>query len=266
MGRIITALEPQQRQRDRVSVFLDGEFAFGLPDSEAAHLRVGQELSEDMIAALRGVDEVARAVDRAVRLLARRPYSAAEIRRSLSSKEVAPDVIDEALARLTALGYVDDAAFAQYWVENREQFRPRGARALRYELRQKGIDDAIISRALDGYDSAESAYAAAHDQARRLRGLDQRTFRNRLGAFLARRGFDYETIREVAERLMRDLDESDGGFFAPGGAPDDVIDDLANDAANDIANGITSDIANDIANSTAYEQPDETDLNEPDIE
>ena len=93
MGQTITALEPQKRQKDRISVFLDGEFAFGLPDTEAARLRVGQELSEQEIAELRAIDALSRAFDRAVRLLARRPYSAAEIRRSLASKEIASGVI-----------------------------------------------------------------------------------------------------------------------------------------------------------------------------
>ena len=222
MGQIITALEPQKRHRDRVSVFLDGEFAFGLPDTEAARLRVGQTISEQEIAALREIDAISRAFDRAVRLLARRPYSAAEIRRSLASHEVAPAVIDEVLARLETLGYVDDYAFAQYWVENRERFRPRGARALRYELRQKGIADAIIQKALDGFDGAESAYAAAQDQARRLRGLDRRTFRTRLSGFLARRGFDYDTVREAVERLVHELEETDGDFFAPSEQSEDT--------------------------------------------
>lgn len=222
MGQIITALEPQKRHRDRVSVFLDGEFAFGLPDTEAARLRVGQTLSEQEIAALREIDAISRAFDRAVRLLARRPYSAAEIRRSLASHEVAPAVIDEVLARLETLGYVDDYAFAQYWVENRERFRPRGARAMRYELRQKGIADAIIQKALDGFDGAESAYAAAQDQARRLRGLDRRTFRTRLSGFLARRGFDYDTVREAVERLVHELEETDGDFFAPSEQSEDT--------------------------------------------
>lgn len=222
MGQIITALEPQKRHRDRVSVFLDGEFAFGLPDTEAARLRVGQTLSEQEIAALREIDAISRAFDRAVRLLARRPYSAAEIRRSLASHEVAPAVIDEVLARLETLGYVDDYAFAQYWVENRERFRPRGARALRYELRQKGIADAIIQKALDGFDGAESAYAAAQDQARRLRGLDRRAFRTRLSGFLARRGFDYDTVREAVERLVHELEETDGDFFAPSEQSEDT--------------------------------------------
>jgi len=249
MGQIITALQPQQRQRDRISVFLDGEFAFGLPDTEAARLRVGQELSDETIAALRAVEAVTRAFDSAVRLLARRPYSAAEIRRSLSSKEIAPGVIDEALARLEALGYIDDAAFAQYWVENRERFRPRGARALRYELRQKGIADALISRALDGFDGAESAYAAAQDQARRLRGLDRRTFRTRLSGFLVRRGFEYETVREAVDRLLRDLDEIDTGFFA----------------ANETAYEADSETDSEEDSETA-QQLDESDLDEPDIE
>lgn len=222
MGQTITALEPQKRQRDRVSVYLDGEFAFGLPDVEAARLQVGQTLSEEAIAELRAVDALTRAFDRAVRLLARRPYSAAEIRRSLASKEIAPGVIDEVLARLESLGYVDDYAFAQYWVENRERFRPRGARALRYELRQKGIADAIIQQALDGFDSAESAYAAAHDQVRRLRGLDRRTFRTRLSGFLARRGFEYGTVREVVDRLIHEFDETDRDFFAPDHEPDET--------------------------------------------
>jgi len=222
MGQIITALEPQRRQRDRISVFLDGEFAFGLPDTEAARLHVGQELSEAAIADLRAIDALTRAFDRAVSLLARRPYSAAEIRRSLAAKEVAPGVIDDVLARLEALGYVDDAAFAQYWVENRERFRPRGARALRYELRQKGIADAIIRQVLDGLDSAESAYTAAQDQTRRLRGLDQRTFRARLSAFLARRGFDYDTVREVVDRIVDDLHNTGTDFFVTPEAADDT--------------------------------------------
>lgn len=222
MGQTITALEPQKRQRDRVSVFLDGEFAFGLPEVEAARLQVGQTLSDEAIAELRAVDALARAFDRAVRLLARRPYSAAEIRRALASKEIAPGVIDEALARLEALGYVDDYAFAQYWVENRERFRPRGARALRYELRQKGIADAIIQQALDGLDSAESAYAAAREHVRRLHGLDRRTFRTRLSGFLTRRGFEYGTVREVVDRLIHELDEADGDFFASDTAPEEI--------------------------------------------
>jgi regulatory protein len=98
--RIITALEIQKRNAERVSVYIDGEFAFGLPLMEAAKLRKGQELSDDDVQTLREIDAVARACDQAMRLLARRPYSTDEIRRNLQSHGVAPPVIDAALDKL----------------------------------------------------------------------------------------------------------------------------------------------------------------------
>ncbi|HVO70838.1 MAG TPA: RecX family transcriptional regulator [Aggregatilineaceae bacterium] len=214
MARTITALEIQKRDKDRISIYLDGEFAFGLPIVDAARLHKGQVLSEQEIARLRGIDDLSRALDQAVRLLARRPYSSAEILRHLGSKQVAEPVIEEVLAKLEQLGYVDDRAFAQYWIENRDQFGPRGPRALRYELHQKGVSDAIIQAALDKMDPHDSAYRAAQAQVRRLRGLSQQEFRNRLGSFLARRGFDYDIVREVTGQLITALQEEQPDYFA----------------------------------------------------
>ncbi len=215
MARRITALEIQKRNKERVNVYLDGEFAFGLPIIEAARLKKGQELSEEEIAALRAIDDVTRAFDMAVTLLARRPYSTAEIRRYLETKEIADPVVQEALSRLEQRGYVDDRAFAQYWLENREQFRPRGPRALQFELRQKGIAEDIIASVLEGMDSHDAAYRAASEKARRLRGLSRRDFQQKLGAFLARRGFDYDIVREVTDQLVRELEDDNADFFEP---------------------------------------------------
>lgn len=213
MDRTITALEVQKRNTDRVNVFLDGEFAFGLPILEAAKLRKGQILSEDDVAALRAIDDESRAFDRAVRLLARRPYSTAEIRRNLESNEIAPPVIETVIDRMVEHGYLDDRAFALYWIENREQFNPRGARALQYELRQKGIPQAIIQEVLAEYDMHDSAYRAAQDKVRRLRGSKVNDFRNKVGSFLARRGFGYDIVREVVDQLVHELQEEQPDYF-----------------------------------------------------
>ncbi|MBN1564465.1 MAG: RecX family transcriptional regulator [Anaerolineae bacterium] len=213
MGRTITALEVQKRNTERVSVYLDGEFAFGLPLLEAAKLRQGQELAEDEIQALRDIDALALAVDRAVRLLARRPYSTTEIRRNLATHDVAPPVIDAALEKLANLGYVDDLAFARFWIADRERFKPRGPRALRYELRQKGVSDAIIETALADVEAHDSAYRAAQERLRRLRGLEQHEFRNKLGAFLTRRGFGYDIVRDVIDQLINEIEEDQPEFF-----------------------------------------------------
>lgn len=214
VGRTVTALEIQEHNHERVSLYLDGEFAFGLPLVEASRLHKGQVLSEQEIADLRQEDAITRAFDQVVQLLARRPYSIAEIRHSLESKHVDPQIEDEVLARLTRLGYVDDRAFALYWIENRERFRPRGTRALRYELRQKGIAPDIIDAVLDGLDVHDSAYRAAQEPLRRLRNPNKQDFRNKVSAFLVRRGFDYEIVREVVEQLIRELEEEQPEYFA----------------------------------------------------
>ena len=133
------------------------------------------------------------AFDLAVRFLAARPRSELEIRRRLARAAVTD--VEPVLARLRSLNLVDDAAFARYWVEQRQTFRPRGARMLRAELRQYGV------AAEPRIDEAEAAYRAGAKKARQLACLDEPTFRSRLSGFLARRGFEWEVITEAVERL-----------------------------------------------------------------
>ena len=117
--------------------------------------------------------------------------------------------IEASFQRLQRAGLLDDAAFAQYWVDNRERFKPRGARALRYELRHKGLADAEIERALESLDASDGAYRSAVRKAEQLRHLDRQTFSRKLIDYLARRGFDYEVAREAADRHWAELAESD---------------------------------------------------------
>ena len=210
----ITALEIQKRDKERVNVYLDGEFAFGLPLIEAAQLHKGQHLSLDEINTLKHKDTVQRAVDRAVRLLARRPYSATEIRRNLQKHDTPETVVDIAIDRLTSLGYLDDRAFAQYWLENRDTFKPRGPIALRHELRQKGIANGIIDEVLESLDVQQAAYRAAQSKTRAMQGKTRHTFEQKVGSFLQRRGFTYATCREVLDQLAADLVEENPEFFA----------------------------------------------------
>lgn len=207
----ITTLEVQKRDKERVNVYLDGEYAFSLTLVEAVLLHKGQELSPAEIDALREADSVNRAVDKAARFLAYRPRSEHEVRHNLVGKGFSETTIDAAIARLHALQYLNDTAFARYWLENRSTFKPRGPRALRYELRQKGVADSIIESVLVDVDVDQVAYKAASNQARRLRGHDRQTFGTKLSAFLQRRGFDYGTIRDTINYLTSQLD--DEGFF-----------------------------------------------------
>jgi regulatory protein len=209
----ITALESQKRNKERVNVYLDGDYAFSLEAIAAAGLRLGQALSEAEARALQETDSVAQAVNSAARFLAHRPRSTAEVRRNLTEKDFPEAVIEAALARLTDLGYLDDRAFAAYWIDNRVQFKPLGPRALRHELRRHGVPEAIIEDALQTVDAAASAYSAAASQRRRLRGSNRAAFRARVGAFLQRRGFTYDIISEVLGRLTDEIEAEDPEYF-----------------------------------------------------
>ena len=101
--------------------------------------------------------------------------------------------------------------------------RPTSPRALRYELRQKGIANDIVEHVLADLDAEDSAYRAAQGQSRRLRGTERREFEKKLGAFLQRRGFSYDVVRTVLRRLTQELDADDPEFFA-GHEPEDDTD------------------------------------------
>jgi regulatory protein len=143
------------------------------------------------------------AYDAAVRYLGGRPHTVAEIHRHLRSKKFDAETIDHAIDRLRAQRYVDDEAFARWWVEQRERFKPRGDRALRTELAQKGVARDVVDVVL-----GERAPDADVEQARRalLRPLTRwaempiAEKRRKIHTYLAARGFDYETIDQVTRR------------------------------------------------------------------
>ena len=206
MAGRITALKYQKKRRDRVRVSLDGRFAFGVPEIVAARLQVGQSLSDAEIEALCEHGSVEEAYNRALGYLSYRPRSQAEVATYLQRHDIPGTQAEAVVERLKAAGLVDDEAFAQFWVENREQFRPRGPRALRYELQRKGIGQEAIDQALEGVDPSAGAYQAAARKAQQLRHLDQTEFYRKLVDYLARRGFDYGVAKEVANRYWSELE------------------------------------------------------------
>ncbi|NJD59957.1 MAG: RecX family transcriptional regulator [Anaerolineales bacterium] len=208
IGGKVTALKVQKKHPDRVNVYLDNQFSFGLSRITAAWLRVGQDLSPTKIAKLQAEDEREVAYIHALRYLDYRPRSRAEVRRNLEKHQIPPEVITDVFKRLERSGLVNDERFAKDWVENRSEFRPRSRRALAFELHQRGLNDSAIEKALESLNEEALAYQAAIKQSRRYQGLDMRDFRNKLGSYLARRGFSYDVIKQVVSRVWEENQES----------------------------------------------------------
>ncbi len=204
--RTITAIEEQKRRRERVSIFLDGRFAFSVGRGvvEEHGLHPGQVLSDSRVEELAAADLVGKCLNAALRLLSYRPRSEAEIRTRLS-RRFNGETIEGVILQLRERQMIDDVAFAVFWREARDSFSPRGRRLLKVELRHKGVDPEVIDEVLDGIDDEESAYRAAQKRGRTLAKEDYETFRRKLGAFLRRRGFSYGVVNRTTERLWQEL-------------------------------------------------------------
>ncbi|MFL5653716.1 MAG: regulatory protein RecX [Ktedonobacteraceae bacterium] len=208
----ITALESQVTNPERINVFVDGRFLLGVNASVVFQmgLKPEQELQPVQLEELRGEAALQQAVDRAYNYLSYRPHSREEVRRYLRRKETPPAIIDAALARLEQLDLVNDHTFASFWVESREQFSPRGARALKNELRMKGVEREVVEELIDDEKDEERAMLAGRKKALslvRIPTMDFATFRTRLGSFLQRRGFGYEVSTRTVRALWKELGE-----------------------------------------------------------
>jgi regulatory protein len=210
----ISALEPQKKNPQRVNVYLDGDFAFALGRITAAWLQVGQELSEQKASELQEQDRIESTYQRALHFLSFRPRSIQEVAQNLHQHGLDQGLIDQTIARLRLAGLVDDEDFARTWIENRSTFRPRSQSALRFELRRKGLSEETIQSALEaGADDARLALLAARKQAHRYAGLEWSVFRQKLGSFLARRGFSYGTLTPVISEVWNEMQTADAGSF-----------------------------------------------------
>ncbi|MBN1146513.1 MAG: RecX family transcriptional regulator [Anaerolineales bacterium] len=205
MNHKVTALRLQKKNHQRVNVYLDGKYAFGLARIVAAWLQIGQEISDEKIAQLQAEDSREATYQRALRFISYRPRSEAEMRQKLAEREVSEENIEETLQRLKRAGLLSDGNFAQQWVESRSAARPRGRRALAYELEQRGVDRQTIDQALASVDEEELAYQAACKRARRLKDLEWKIFRHKMFRFMAQRGFDYEVCSQVISRVWDEL-------------------------------------------------------------
>ena len=208
----ITDLRTGKRRDERLNIFLDGRFAFSLGAEVVAkeNLRVGQELSRSQIEALAGNDEVQCCLEAAYRYLGYRPRSEFEIRERMQRRGFAAETIDEAITRLREQALLDDGAFAQFWKENRESFRPRSRWLTGLELKRMGVVNSVIEQAVSGIDDGENAYQAALQKTRHCAPADYQSFRRRLGDYLRRRGFNYEVISHTVERIWQERGNSSG--------------------------------------------------------
>lgn len=207
----ISALLPQPHARARVAVYVDGEFRCTISQELVVQQRltIGAELDEAQCAALVRTDAENQALQLAYRFLGYRPRSESEVRARLRRHSDPPEVIDAVVARLQEQRLLNDQQFAADYAGRRTQASPRSRRMVTWELRQKGVAADIVEDATENLDDAAAAYRAAVRRGDRLRNLPYPEFRQKLGAFLQRRGFGYGVSNRAIASVWAELTGAD---------------------------------------------------------
>jgi len=206
MQNTITALTTQKRNPNRVNIFLDGEFSFGLYIINAGHLKVGQTISQEMIDSLKKDDQIEEGYQRALKYISYKPRTKFEVVKKLKENEFDEDIISIVLEMLVEKGYVNDSQYAKNWVENRSVYKPRSKKLITWELKNKQLSEDIISEVTgEMMPEEELAMLAAEKYARRLSGNEKEVFFRRLSGYLIRRGFSYSIVNVTVQKIWNNL-------------------------------------------------------------
>ncbi len=210
----ITALQPQTNTQDRINLFVDDQFLLGVSALIVLQmgLRVGQELSPDQLEQLSQEEAIQQATNRILNYLSFRPRSREEVRRYLRKKETPPELIDTVIQRLDDLNLINDQSFTEFWVESRERSNPKGAQALKNELRLKGVKRELVDELVSDEQDEDRALRAGRKKAALLARqpeMDFKTFRARLGPFLQRRGFSYQVSTRAFRALWKEVHDEE---------------------------------------------------------
>lgn len=215
MGEI-TALEPQKKTLrlrsgqgpKRVNLFVDGKFVLGL-DLETAvkeKLEIGKEITPQDLKYLTEVSGRQKILDRVFRFLSFRPRSKKEVRDYLLKKKIDPQEAEDITQELVKKNYLNDEEFARWWVEQRAILQPKGWRALKMELRQKGVEEEIIEGIMNyesGTKEKELAQKVVEKKSRSMGKLPPQVLKEKLLAALLRRGFDWEVAKGVIDETLK---------------------------------------------------------------
>jgi regulatory protein len=212
----ITKIENQKRHPGRKNIYVDGEFLAGVSGETLLRLalRTGDELGAEQIRVLKKTEELVSARNVALRYLATRPRSVREVRDKLRDREFADAEIGRVIEELKGSGLLDDEEFARIYIRNALALRPSGELLLRRKLLFLGVDKQTVERAISDTirtgDREEQASRAAETflkrSAKARRGESPEKMRQRLSAYLARRGFSWDVIEGILKKTSRTSD------------------------------------------------------------
>lgn len=200
----VTEIKIQKKNKNRVSVFLDGEYSFSLDAISAAGLKTGMELDDGMLAKLQDDDLPKKAYSDGLYYLSFKSRTYRETSKHLEEKGYDSTIVDLTLQKFIDINFINDENYAQQFMESRVRLNPKGSFAIKQELGRKGISDEDIEKALIGYDEYEAALTIVRKKLYKWENLPVDKMKNKIYSFLSTRGFSYEITKDIIEVVLTD--------------------------------------------------------------
>ncbi len=206
----VTDVVVQKNNTQRVSVFVDNEYAFSLDGADALLMKIkpGRELTKEDIARCNYECNFTKARDKALEILSRKSVSKKELSDKLSQKGYDDSIIDDAISELETLGYVNDEEYANLFLEHC-MAKMWGKKKIRYEMKQKGIPEAVIAEKLSQFDEDDNL-----DEIKEIiiskygnDDISDIKIKAKITRYLASRGFDFSLIDKVIRLSKEELSD-----------------------------------------------------------
>ncbi|MBF8984269.1 recombination regulator RecX [Lutibacter sp. B2] len=206
---IITKLEIQQKDKKRVSIYVDDEFFMGVNEEiiYSLYIQKGQEIDNEKLQKMIAEENYLKAKSKALKLLHFSSRTEKEIRDRLRKNEYEDDTIDRVIVFLKEYEFINDEYLTKNMINNKLNNKKYGSKRIKQDLQRKGVDASIIESSMEDYVDEEIEYENAILLAeKKLKGLkddDPRKIYEKVGRYLAYRGYNYDIIRKVLNTVLK---------------------------------------------------------------
>lgn len=204
----ISKIEAQKRNKDRLNIYIDDVFAFGISVDVFVkyNLKKDQEIDNGFIEEILLEEESNKSINSAIKYLSYRQRSIKETRDHLNKKGYDDSIIQRTIDYLLEKNYLNDYEFAQSFIKDKSYLNKYGINKIRYELLNKGISKDIIAKTLkfDNDEEYDNAMELANKKMKSYKNQDRNSIYRKLGGFLQRKGYRYETVSKVLKEVLNE--------------------------------------------------------------
>ena len=207
--KTITDIKPQVKNPTRCNIYLDNSFYCGLElETVMRHrLKIGASVSPEDLDEIQAESETMRALDKALNFISRSQKTKKQVEDYLESKGYLEKTIEAVLDKMSAYKFVNDQNYAKDYAKSAS--KNKGKRLISLELKRKGVSDEDMSEALNDIDGETETEAATKIAEKYLKNKEKtRESAVKCYKYLLSKGFDYETAKEAADKIIKDEDDN----------------------------------------------------------